>query len=286
MEKTSPKKSSWQKKLLVIVCAVILFVGAVLGFLQAGVKYTQKHWDYFTPNYAKTDILPILEKPALTDDDYQTLYKQTGLTRLGIDGLLAEDDIKQILDIQKYFFSNPTLEVDHFAPFTYLEEVNGVAPLANLEDGDIIVSATTRVSWWRYGHSTLVVNGKEKVILEALEPNSKSHLAQASTMANLSNFLILRPKIDEALKAEVVEFARDNLLGVPYRLTTGVFSKKYNPDKLKGTQCAHLVWYAYKKFGVDLDSNGGLIVKPQDMALSNKVEVVQAFGFDLDKLWS
>ena len=289
MEKTSSekrKKSSWQKRLLVVLCAVILFAGAVLGVLQAGVKYTQKHWDYFTPNYARTDISPILEKSELSDDDYQTLYRQTGLTKLGIDGLLKDGNITQILKIQEYFFSNPTLEVNHFAPFTYLEEVDDVAPLANLEDGDIIVSASTRVSWWRYGHSTLVVDGKGKLILEALEPNSKSHFAPASSMANLSNFLILRPKIDEALKADVVNFARDNLLNVPYRLTTGVFSKKYNPNKLKGTQCAHLVWYAYKKFGIDLDSNGGRIVKPQDMALSNMVEVVQTFGFDLDKLWS
>ena len=286
MEQTSPKKLNWQKKLLAILCAVFLFVGAVLGFLQAGVRYTQKHCDYFTPSYEKIDILPFLQKTERSDSDYQTLYKQTGLTKLGIDGLLAEDEIAQILRIQNYFFSNPALEVDHFAPFTYLEEVNGVAPLALLEDGDIIVSATTRVSWWRYGHATLVVNGKEKLILEALEPNSKSRFSQASSMANLANFLILRPKVDKTLKAEIVQFARENLHGVPYRLTTGIFSKKYNPDKITGTQCAHLVWYAYKKFGVDLDSNGGLIVKPQDMALSDKVEVVQAFGFDLEKLWS
>lgn len=286
MEETTSKKCNLQKKLLIILCAVILFAGAVLGFLQAGVQYTQKHWDYFTPSYERIDILPLLEKSELSNDDYQTLYEQTGLTKLGIDGLRAEEKTGQILRIQDYFFSNPALEVDHFAPFTYLEEVNGVAPLALLEDGDIIVSATTRVSWWRYGHATLVVNGKEKLILEALEPNSKSRFSQASSMANLANFLILRPKVDKTLKAEIVQFARENLLGVPYRLTTGVLSKKYNPNKIKGTQCAHLVWYAYKKFGVDLDSNGGLIVKPQDMALSDKVEVVQAFGFDLDKLWS
>ena len=45
------------------------------------------------------------------------------------------------------------------------------------------------------------------------------------------------------------------------------------------------VWYAYKKFGIDLDSTGGAVVKPRDIANSNQGEVVQAFGFDLDKLW-
>ena len=40
-----------------------------------------------------------------------------------------------------------------------------------------------------------------------------------------------------------------------------------------------------KKFGFDLDSNGGWLVKPQDMALSKHVEVVQTFGFNPDTLW-
>lgn len=286
MEETTPKKLNGWQRLLIILCAVLFFVGACLGVLQAGAKYTETHWEYFTPNYAKVDIVPILEKSELTNEDYELLYRQTGLTKLGIDGLRESQRIDRILLIQSYFFSNPALETVHFAPFTYLEEVGTTAPLAMLEDGDIIVSATTRVSWWRYGHSTLVINGAENLILEALEPGAKSKISQASSMANLANFLILRPKVDKQIKKEMIEFAYNNLLGIPYRLATGVLSKKYNPDKLKGTQCAHLVWYAYKKFGVDLDSNGGAIVKPQDMALSDKVEVVQAFGFNLDKLWS
>jgi len=256
-----------------------------LGVLQLGVVYTEKHWDYFTPDYEKVNILPFLEKKERTEEDYRVLYEQTGLTKLGIDGLIKRKDIPQILRIQEYFFSNPPLKVSHFAPFTYLEEVDGVAPLAVLEDGDIIVSATTRVSWWRYGHATLVINGVDKIILEASEPKSNSHYTYANTMANLNNFLILRPKVDEAVKAEVVKFACDNLYNIPYSLTTGIFSKKYNPNEIKGTQCAHLVWYAYKKFGVDLDSDGGLIIKPRDMARSEKVEIVQAFGFDLKELW-
>ena len=75
------------------------------------------------------------------------------------------------------------------------------------------------------------------------------------------------------------------MLGIPYRLTTGILSKKYKKT-LTQSQCAHFVWYAYKKFGIDLDSNGGGLVKPQDIALSDKVDVVQVYGFDLDKLWS
>ena len=286
MQKETRKKLSWQNRLLIIICAILFFAVAVLGVLGLGVRYTEKYWDYWSPDYEKRDILPLLQKDERTEEDYRVLYEQTGLTKIGVDGLLDENKIARILTIQEYFFSKPKLETSRFAPFTYLEEVDGIAPLAILEDGDVIVSATTRVSWWRYGHSALVVDGDGGVILEALEPGSKSRCAHASTMANLANFMVLRPKLDKSVRNEVAAYALKNLRDVPYRLTVGVFSKKYDPDTLKGTQCAHLVWYAYKKFGVDLDANGGGIVKPQDMARSSQVEVVQTFGFNLDRLWS
>ena len=45
------------------------------------------------------------------------------------------------------------------------------------------------------------------------------------------------------------------------------------------------MWYAYNAFGVDLDSNGGLVVTPRNIANSPLVEVVQVFGIDPVKLW-
>ena len=66
----------------------------------------------------------------------------------------------------------------------------------------------------------------------------------------------------------------------------GILSFQYNEDSFTRTQCAHLVWYAYRHFGVDLDSNGGLVVTPPEMANSPYVEVVQIYGFDPVKLWT
>jgi uncharacterized protein YycO len=96
--------------------------------------------------------------------------------------------------------------------------------------------------------------------------------------------MILRPKIPAEKKQEIVNYATENLYGLPYRFTLGIFYRKF-PENLRVSQCAHLVWYAYNKFGYDLDSDGGGIVKPQDMVCSDYVEVVQAYGFDLDSLW-
>ena len=282
--KTEIKKK--KKRLAVyIVASVLSFVLATLGILQLGCVYTANTWEAYRPDYAKTDISVILEKEKLTEADYALLYRQTGLTKLGVDGYLAKGDKRGILDTQEFFFEDHEVIARCFNIFTYDEKIRANAPIAPVETGDILVTSTTRVSWWRYGHAALVINGGKGLLLESIAPGTKSKMNYVSDFSDLANFIVLRPKVDKETKDAVAEYAIKNLFDLPYAMTRGVLSKKY-PETLKNTQCAHLVWYAYKKFGIDLDYNGGGIVKPQDMALSQHVEVVQAYGFDLDRLWS
>ena len=280
------EQTNKRKRRIAIVFAIVFFLLSVLGVLELGVLYTAKNWEYWKPDYAQTDISQILKKSELNDEDYEVLYRQTGLTKLGIDGLRSTGKKDKILAVQKHFFAGHEVEARHFAPFTYQEEIDGTASFAAVEDGDIIVSASVRVSWFRYGHASLVVDGKNGRILEAISVGTRSEINYVSAFQNFSSFMILRPKVSRETKAQIVDFALENMVDIPYRLTKGVLSKKYNPDKFTGTQCAHLVWYAYKKFGYDLDSTGGGVVKPQDMANSPLVEVVQVYGFNIDTLWS
>lgn len=279
------KKMNRKKKLAVALACFLVFVSSVLGGLQLGVLYTDKMWKHWYPDYEKTDISPILAKEELTDGDYAVLYAQTGLTKIGIDGLRERGDLPRILKIQDYYFQKQTVSCDRFNPYTYLETVENEGIYAALEDGDIIVSATTHVSLWRLGHACLVVDGKYEVIAEALGPGTQSRLASASTFADLANFMVLRPKFDKEFRAEVAAYARENLIGAEYNFSIGILSKKYNKDKFERTQCAHLAWYAYRHFGIDLDSNGGLVVTPPEIANSPYVEIVQIFGFDPEELW-
>ena len=288
MKKTSAKKpKNHKKRLLVVLLSVFFFIACALGFLQAGVIYTRENWSHFSPNYEKIDILPLLQKSERSEEDYETLYRQTGLTRLGIDDLLEEKNEKLILEIQDFLFKDHEIYINHFNPFTYQEELKDeLAPFGAVREGDIIVTGTTRVSWLRYGHAALVVDGKNRLIVESVGPGAKSELNPVECLSIMANFLVLRPKVSTELKMQVARYAKENLIGLSYRFTIGLFSKKMPKKEIETTQCAHLVWYAYKKFGIDLDSNGGWLVKPQDMAKSPEVELVQAFGFDLDKLWS
>ena len=85
-------------KILCIVFAVIIVLVSTLC-IGAGAS---KRWKPWQPNYQKQDILSVLNKPTLTDSDYQFLYSQTGLTKLGIDGLLEAGEKSTILEIQNY----------------------------------------------------------------------------------------------------------------------------------------------------------------------------------------
>ena len=279
------KGKKW-KRWCFALCALLLFVVSAFGVLQLGCLYTEKSWTHWRPDYAQIELSTILGKETLTEEDYGTLYKQTGLTKLAIDDMRFTQEGKQrILAIQKALFTDYTVKTKCFAIFTYMEEIDGYTTLCSLKDGDIIVTSTTRVSWWRYGHAALVVDGANARIAESLEPGAVSSMDSANTFTDLANFLVLRPKVEQSVKAELVQYVKDNMLNVPYRLTTGILTKKYD-ENFPNSQCAHFVWHAYKTFGFDLDSNGGAIVKPQDIALSEYVEVVQAYGFDLDTLWS
>lgn len=286
MKKTNENKAKKWRKWAAIVCAVLVFAAAVFGVLQLGCVYTEKTWEHWRPSYEKVDIQTLLEKEILSANEYELLYRQTGLTKIAVDDMRnSAEGRTRILKIQEGFFTDYTVKNKLFNIFTYIEKIDGVMRFAYLQDGDIIVSSTTRVSWWRYGHAAIVINAQTGTIAEAIAPGTKSKTNSISTFNDLANFIILRPKVDEQTKKEIVDYVSGEMIGVPYRLTTGIFTKKFQ-EKLTASQCAHFVWYAYKKFGIDLDSTGGRVVKPQDMARSENVEVVQAFGFDLDKLWS
>ena len=284
------KKGKKKKILLAVFLALVFLAYFFVGMAGVGVMYTERTLGYWTPDYDMVDIKPILEKETLTQEDYDILYKQTGVTKLGVDSMRAQSYFAgKMLDIQESFFRRRELVVENFAPFCYSEMMDiqsykDYSVVADLQDGDILVSNSMRVSWWRFGHSALVVNGQSRLILEAMEPGLKSMVNYVNTFEVRPNFILLRPKIDEKIKKEVASYAFDNLRGLEYNLYPGVFSPKFEENITK-THCSHVVWYAYKKFNIDIDSNGGGIVTPEDIYNSEYMEVVQVFGLNPDTLW-
>ena len=276
------------KKITKRATAVILSVAVGFGSLIAGLEISFAHWKKngaWLPDYQMVDIDGVLGKTNLTDEDYELLYKQTGLTKLGVDGLLKKQRTDKIKLIQQRYFSVGSIRHDPILPYVAVGYLEDYGVLCELEDGDIIVSASTSLAGIRVGHAALVVNGAQSVVLESFQFGYDSNFADAITETEMSTYMVLRPtKIPEETRKSVVKYAKENLVGIPYNQIVGLFPKKYT-EELTSTQCSHLCWYAYKKFGYDLDSNGGMFVAPKDIANSSYLEVVQIFGFDPEKLW-
>lgn len=276
------EKKKKGKKIVAVTLAVIFFVCAI-AFLLAETSFRAAHkWKQWKPTYEKQDISALIRQAELTDEDYELLYAQTGLTKIGIDGLRQTNDYGKILAIQTAYFAEQRVWKDNFAPYTCIESIDEQIPNAALQAGDIVVSDTTHVMGFRLGHAALVLD-RYGSTLEAFSIGTDSEIADISAFTTTASFMILRPKDEETAK-KAAAYAKAELVGIPYSFFRGILSKK-NPTCLKDTQCAHIVWYAYKQCGLDLDSDGGGLVTPQDLANSEHLEVVQVYGFPPQKLW-
>ena len=283
--KEKAKKLSKRVIALIIAGAIIgsillCALGFEIAFLVAD---TIEVW---SPDYEKTDLTEILSKETLTDEDYEILYSQTGLTKVGIDRALmrGETGKKRIKDIQDEYFNDYTVENDLFAPYVCTDRLADGKSMLNtyLEKGDIIVTSSTHISGFRIGHSGIVTNADLGRVMQAMAYGTPTFEGRIGDFTSRVNFMILSVKCDGEIKSKAADFARESYRGVPYSGFIGVFTKKETTEK---TQCAHLVWQAYREFGVDLDYNGGMLITPKDLANSPDVELVQVFGFDPVKLW-
>ena len=272
------------KRAVAILLSVVIVFGALITSLE--ISFTRwKKQGVWSPDYQMVDIDEVLMKSELSADDYALLYQQTGLTKLGVDGLMQNRRKDKIKLIQRRYFSALNIRYDPILPYVAVGYLDDYGVLCALEDGDIIVSASTSVAGIRVGHAALVVDGEQEIVLESLQIGYNSSFAEAVTETEMSTYMVLRPTgIPLETRKAVAKYAKEQLFGVPYNQIVGLVPRKYQ-EEITSTQCSHLCWYAYKKFGYDIDSNGGIFVAPKDIANSSYLEVVQIFGFDPEKLW-
>lgn len=251
---------------------------------------------HFVLDYPKTNIEEILSKNQLTEEDYKTLFFQTGLGKPSIDELRMEtpDSTNAILDFQDNFFK----EIDYVcvknSPISKEESVidengsfiNGTE-IAPLHNGYIMITKSSHVFGWRNGHAAIIVDAAQGETLESVVLGTNSLVQQIDKWKNYPNFMIFRIKgSSEELMNEISQSALINLNDIPYDFTVGILNPKYEKaGEISGTQCSHLVWEAFKLFGYDLDSDSGMIVTPKDIANSPLLEVVQVYGVNPEEIW-
>ncbi len=272
----------------IIVIVLVISVINVLNWLAEG----EGVWK---PDYPKTDLSSIVSKAELTEEDYQTILMQTGLGRGSADELLQKKTGEnRIIVFERYqdnFFSSGKYECRRIAVIVYEEKMRDTEgnpvkgfEVANLKNGDILITKATHSLGWRHGHAAIVTDAAKGETLEAILLGNPSILQNVTKWRTYPSFIQLRVKDSEKVEPEkIADYAKKEILGIPYGLLTGIPVKA--PEDIKKTQCAHLVWYPYERFGYDLDSDGSWLVTPKDIAGSDLLEVVQVYGVNPEEIW-
>ncbi|MBR4083440.1 MAG: hypothetical protein IKK33_04060 [Lachnospiraceae bacterium] len=287
---------------------VLLVVLTFFLFLHNWIAETvpQAH---ILPNVERIDISILLERAEHTEAELQILSAQTGLHPQSIQKLLDQGRGQELFLIQQQYFAPIQLKSLHSTPLTISEvlvdEGGGICygmPLVDVQEGDILLTKNSRFLGWRNGHAALVVDADKGLLLEAIMPGTDSKISPISKWSTYPSFLVLRLKEEYRNKADlskqIAAYAERQLVDVPYLLVAGILERSLpesmttvkaagqNAEQatmkekaLKGTQCAHLVWYAYKQFGIDLDSDSGVIVTPFDIQNSEYLDIIQTYGY-------
>lgn len=251
---------------------------------------------FIVPSYEKIDIEPILLKGDLTEEDYKVLFYQTGLGKTAIDELILKDEtgIDEILKFQYNFFASRNVICEKIGIITSQESFvdnQGIYKygfnLAPYKNGYVLITKATHSLGWRHGHAAIVTDAEKGRTLEAVILGQNSQHQNIDKWRIYPSFMMLKLKdADEAKLNEIADFSKEYMHDLPYVLTIGLLSKKDpNVEKIKGTQCSHLVWYPFNYFGYDIDSDGTWLVTPKDIANSDLFEVVQIYGVDPKEIW-
>ncbi len=272
-----------KKKKLAVVCACLAVIIAAACVFSSYLIHRNVH---FCPDYEKLALDGFALKETLSDEDYKTVFYQTGLGRCAVDELRQSENFAEALkEYQDAFFAPVNVKCVREAVTTSMEYTvneNGGKEksfrLAPYKTGYVLIMESSHSFFWRHGHAGLVMPAGKT--LEAPMIGSCSTEYDISQWRHFPNFVMLRLKDtdDEALR-DIARSAYNDLRGIPYSPFAGIFSGNADVSP-STTQCAHLVWYAFKNAGIDVDANGGRIVTVQDILNCDKFEIVQIYGFD------
>ena len=222
----------------------------------------------------------------LTEKEYDIIFSETGLGKSAVESFPKNERFEKIKQYREYYLADKDFKCVRegvFACHEFITDAKGNAienpAFANLQNGDIIITLSIHSLGWRHGHAAIVVDAENGTTAQAVMIGAKSALGHIDEWKAFPLVAVLRPKnINSEIINEIVNFTQEKLIGIDYSLASGILSGRDTEITPTTTHCAHFVWYAYKCFGIDIDSNGGRIVTPKEILHSDKLEVVQVYG--------
>lgn len=225
----------------------------------------------------------------LTDEDYEIILSQSGLGKPAVDSLVSKGRMDKIEECREYFLMDKEYYCYREGVFACHEtimdnegEFIDNPPFVDIKNGDILVTLSIHSLGWRHGHAAIVTDAEKGICVQAVMVGEKSNYGYVNTWKNFPMVALLRVK-DNPEKAQMVaDFADGNLIGLPYSPFSGIITGRESGKIPYATQCAHLVWYAYYHFGIDISPECGSVITPFDFLKSDSLEVVQIYGSILE----
>ena len=277
------RKSGFQKFITWVLVIAIVFVAS--NFLLSEIA----DWSaYREPIYL--DQLEwneinnkITNRKSLSDTDYENILSQTGLGKPAVDKLIRTLKQGEIQNYYNYYKQNKSFECVREGLLAYHEYITDEEgnrlqnlPFADLQNGDIIITLSIHSFGWRHGHAAIVTDAKSGTTVQAVMMGEESAYGNVSEFSQFPMVAVLRAKDTDAQTRQGIADYAANLVGIEYSLFVDMSA---DTEKFpETTHCAHLVWHAYNKYGIDIDYNGGETVTPKDILKSDKLEIVQVYG--------
>ncbi len=294
MGKVYESVQSRGKRIMNAVVVVVVTTALFLyGWISEAVQET-----HTIPQVERRDIYTWVRQGRLAESQLEVVAQQTGVHKEIIAELLEERRWQLLLELQGAYFATVDTEEVASSIVTLSEYVvdeegryRKGTPLVDIQNGDILITKNSRFLGWRNGHAGLVVDAKKGLVLEAVMLGTNTKLCSVEKWRGYPAFQVLRMREElEVPVGAAVAYAIEHMVDVPYSLLAGMADRlcyAMTGEKigqamlptLKGTQCAHLVWYVYMQVGIDLDSDGGLFVTPADLQNSPYLEVIQNYGY-------
>ena len=260
---------------------IIIAVVAVIVSTLLGRHIIAESSVFYKIPYEKINISETLNKENLTEDDYMLIYKHTGVSPSIARETINAGNSDTLGELNNLYFNKPVTGKKYIIFPIVLEDRNQsqVTPFVSLKKGDILITFGSRTLDWRHGHCALVVDSAGTILLEHTSVGNTSSLTDTSYWMKYPSFVVLRYE-DEDIAVKAADYAMENLVDIDYSIFAGIFKKDKTNEKDPSSHCSHIVWQAYKACGADIDNNGGFIVTPKDIALSDKLQVVQLYGIN------
>ena len=279
------------------ICRVITVVLAVLivfysaDFILSEITDKRAYMDAQGDDEKWLEITEKIENDiALADVDYEEIFCQSGLGKPAVDKLLTDGRPDKIEEYREYYLMDKDYYCYRkgvFACHEHITDTDGEniynPEFADLQNGDIIVTLSIHSLGWRHGHATIITDAEKGEGVQAVMIGEKSNTSLVGSWTKYPMVAVLRPKnVSEDVRNQAGQYAEENLKGLYYSFSGGVFGGRNPDEKLNTTQCAHLVWFAYLTCGVDIAPESGRIITPKDFLESENLQIVQVYGNIMD----